>query len=170
MMHSCCAVLCCAVLCCAVLCCAVLCCAVLCAKPSLGGSQNTFMLLPLKLYIARVSYAVSCAPGQGLTADGAAFRAFNARICCLELLQHFAIDLCCTVDLQPPSRECAITVKLRTKFGVNVPQLRTSNYACMMLWPKPFVCCACRCSLCAMSERAQLGACEAGGVPGPNKM
>ena len=70
------------------------------------------MLLPLKLYIACVLYAVSFAPGQGLTADGAAFRASNAPVCCLKQLQQFAVDLVCTVDLQPPSRECAVSSKV----------------------------------------------------------
>ena len=51
-----------------------------------------------------------------LTADGAAFRASNARFCCLRLLQQFAVDLFCNVDLQLPSRECAINSEVVRTF------------------------------------------------------
>ena len=148
---------------------ALMCCAVpRQAKPSLGGLQNICILLQLKQYI--IPYTVSCAPRQGLTADAAAFRASNGRFCFLELLQQFAIDLLCTVDYQPASGGCAVRSKSSTQFEVNAQQLSTSNNACMMLWSEPCLCRACRCSLCAMSERTQLGTCEAGRVPGPHKM
>jgi len=132
------------------------------AKQSLGDLLSTFTLLELKPYIACTPYAVSCALRQGLTADRAAFSASNAYFCCLELLQQFAVDLSCKVDLQPPSKECAISSRVVYTVWSQCSATKHIKLCMHDAVVRARVCRACRCSLCAMSCMQVLTVCDVG--------